>query len=286
MTAAVETGLLERRRAIMGARARRRRTVVLGVLAGLATLGAGYWVLTGPPVAIRHLEVTGYSRQDRSALDWAARVAASSGTMVSLPTERIREALADFPWVGRVEVRRDWPWGIVVAVRQARPKAVVVPSQGPRMLVTASGRVLGPAPARPGLPRIRMDGPSPAAGTRLTAAAVRAPLAFLAPLPKAIARRVRRLGFDTKGLLGAKLQGGPDLRLGAPELLGEKARALVAVMHYLPASEAASVSYLDLTVPQNAAAGLTSTLATQLSTAGPALVTTSTVNAAQDSSHG
>jgi cell division septal protein FtsQ len=286
VTAAVDTGLLARRRSIMGARARRRRTVVLGVLAGLATLGAGYWALTGPPAAIRHLSVTGYSRKDAKALDWAARVAASSGTMVSLPTGRIREALAAFPWVASVEVRRDWPWGIVVAVRQARPAAVIVPSRGQRMLVTASGRVLGAAPPRPGLPRIRMDGPPPATGRALTSAAVRAPLAFLAPLPKEIARRVRRLGFDKKGLLGARLQGGPELRLGAPELLHEKARALVAIMHYLPASQASSVSYLDLTVPQNAAAGLTSSLASQLSTASPELVPTSTVSADQPSSHG
>jgi cell division protein FtsQ len=284
--AAVERGLLQRRRATLGARARRRRTVVLGVLAGLAALGASYWVMTGPLVAIRHLRVTGYHGPDRQGLDWAARVAASSGTMVNLPTERIRQALAAFPWVARVDVQRDWLWGIVVAVRQARPAAVIVPSHGPRMLVTASGRVLGPAPPRPGLPRIRMDGPSPTAGQALTSAAVQAPLAFLAPLPSEIARRVRRLGFDRNGLLGAKLQGGPELRLGTPELLNEKARALVAIMHYLPASQAASVSYLDLTVPQNAAAGLTSTLASQLSTASPELVTTSPVNATQGSSHG
>jgi hypothetical protein len=204
VTAAVDTGLLDRRRSIMGARARRRRTVVLAVLAGLATVGGGYWALTGPPVAIRHLTLSGYARKDRGALDWAARVAASSGTMVSLPTGRIREALAAFPWVGRVDVRRDWPWGIVVDVHQARAAAVVVPSRGQRMLVSASGRVLGPAPARPGLPRIRMDGPPPAVGGSLTSAAVRAPLAFLAPLPREIARRVRRLGFDENGLLGAR----------------------------------------------------------------------------------
>jgi cell division septal protein FtsQ len=286
VTAAVDTGLLDRRRSIMGARARRRRTVVLAVLAGLATVGGGYWALTGPPVAIRHLTLSGYARKDRGALDWAARVAASSGTMVSLPTGRIREALAAFPWVGRVDVRRDWPWGIVVDVHQARAAAVVVPSRGQRMLVSASGRVLGPAPARPGLPRIRMDGPPPAVGGSLTSAAVRAPLAFLAPLPREIARRVRRLGFDENGLLGARLQGGPELRLGAPELLHEKARALVAIMRYLPVSEASSVSYLDLTVPQNAAAGLTGTLAAQLSTASPELVPTTTVSAAEPSSHG
>jgi cell division septal protein FtsQ len=286
VTAAIETGLLDRRRALTGTRARRRRTVVLGVLAGLAALGATYWAMTGPLVAIRHLKVTGYQRADGSALDWAARVAATSGTMLNLPTVRIRQALAAFPWVGRVDVARDLPWGIVVEVHQARPAAVVVPSRGPRMLVTGSGRVLGPAPARPGLPRIRMDGPAPAPGARLTSAAVRAPLAFLSPLPKALARRVRRLGFDRNGLLGAKLAGGPDLRLGAPEHLNEKARALVAIMHYLPANESGSVSYLDLTVPQNAAAGLTSGLASQLSTASPELVTTSTVNATQDSSHG
>jgi len=286
MTAAIETGLLERRRALMGSRARRRRTVVLGVLAGLAALGATYWTMTGPLVAIRHLKVTGYKRADGSQLDWAARVAATSGTMVNLPTARIREALSAFPWVGRVDVARDLPWGIVVEIHQARPAAVVVPTRGPRMLVTGRGRVLGPAPARPGLPRIRLDGPSPAPGTRLTSSAVRAPLAFLSPLPKALARRVRRLGFDRNGLLGAKLEGGPDLRLGAPERLNEKARALVAIMHYLPASQSGSVSYLDLTVPQNAAAGLTSSLASQFSTAGPGLGTTSSVNATQGSSNG
>jgi cell division protein FtsQ len=271
VTGAVDTGLLERRRAIMGERARRRRTVVLGVLAGLATLGAGYWALTGPPAAIRHLKVTGYSRADLPALDWAARVAASSGTMVSLPTERLRRALAAYPWVERIDVRRDWPSGVVVNVVEATPAAVVVPQRGQRMLVTAAGRVLGPAPRRPGLPRIALDGAAPAVGQSLTSAAVTAPLAFLAPLPREIARRVRRLGIATNGLLGARLQGGPELRLGSPEMLDEKARALVAIMRYLPAQEEANVAYLDLTVPENVAAGVTSAVANQPSGASSVL---------------
>jgi cell division protein FtsQ len=263
VTAAVDTGLLDRRRAIAGARARRRRTVVLSVLAGLATIGAGYWALTGPPAAIRHLKVTGYARADLPALDWAARVAASSGTMVSLPTERLRRALAAYPWVERIDVRRDWPSGVVVNVVQAIPAAVVVPQRGQRMLVTAAGRVLGPAPRRPGLPRIALDGAAPAVGQSLTSAAVTAPLAFLAPLPREIARRVRRLGIAGDGLLGARLQGGPELRLGSPEMLDEKARALVAIMRYLPAQEEANVAYLDLSVPENVAAGVTAAVASQ-----------------------
>ena len=99
--------------------------------------------------------------------------------------------------------------------------------------------MLGPVPEDAGLGWLRLPSPPPAAGYALPEAD-RAALDFLAAAPPEAARRVRRLGMDATGALSGRIDGGPALRLGRPEHLAAKARALGLVLAQVPAEDLAA----------------------------------------------
>ena len=192
-----------RRRRIARARGRRRRIAVLLGVAGLASLALLWWLAHGPLLAVSGVKVRGYDRDDRAALVAAIDEAASSGTMVSPPTDAIRAAAAAFPWVASVSVQRDWPRGVTVDVTPARPVAVAAGPDGAAAVVSEAGRVLGPVPQEAGLGWLRLPAAPPAAGYAL-GEGDRAGLAFLAAAPPEAARRVRQLGVRReRGAVGA-----------------------------------------------------------------------------------
>lgn len=251
MRSRAETALLERRDAVRVAQGRRRRTVALAVLASAATLAGGWWVLTGPPAQIDEVRVSGYGRADEVQLEAYLTYAARGETVVRPPVQRIRRAAAHFPWVQEVRVERDWPRGLVVTVTPAQPVAVVLPPRGAGALVTASGRVLGPAAPAPELPRIRIAGALPHVGATLGRADT-ATLVFAAALPEEVARRVRGLRAKGGALVG-RLAAGPEIRVGPPERLPAKAEVLTAVLEQLSTTEERGLAYIDLSVPERPA---------------------------------
>jgi cell division protein FtsQ len=246
--------VVARRRQIARARGRQRRGVVLIAVGLLAALGLLWWLAQGPLLAVGHVKVRGYDRPDRDALAAAIERAASGGTMVSPPVDEVRQAAAAYPWVAAVSVQRDWPRGVTVDVEMARPAAVAAAPGGEPAVVAESGRVLGPVPEDAGLGWLRVATPPPPAGYALPESD-RAALAFLAAAPPEAARRVRRLGMDASGALSGRIDGGPAIRLGRPEHLAAKARALGLVLAQVPAEDLRSATYIDLRVPKRPAIG-------------------------------
>ena len=122
------------------------------------------------------------------------------------------------------------------------------------MLVTADGRVLGPAPARGGLARVRLSGPAPPEGARITEADARLSLQLVRALPAALSGRLRELRVEGGQLLGS-LAGGPQLRLGPPDDIAVKAQALTVVLDHLTPDEERTATYLDVSVPERPALG-------------------------------
>jgi cell division protein FtsQ len=246
--------VVARRRRIARAQGRRRRLAVLLGVAALAALALLWWLAQGPLLAVSGVKVRGYDRDDRAALVAAIDEAASGGTMVSPATDEIRAAAAAFPWVASVSVQRDWPRRMTVDVTPARPVAVAAGPDGRTALVSGAGRVLGPVPERAGLGWLRLPAAPPAAGYAL-GEGDRAGLAFLAAAPPAAARRVRQLGVDATGALSGRIDGGPVLRLGRPDDLAAKARALALVLGQVPAADLEAATYIDLRVPVRPAIG-------------------------------
>jgi cell division protein FtsQ len=246
--------VVARRRRIARAQGRRRRQGVLLAAAALAALGLLWWLAQGPLLAVSGVKVRGYDRGDRAALVAAIDDAASGGTMVSPPADEIRAAAAAFPWVASVSVQRDWPRRVTVDVTMARPVAVAAGPDGRAALVSDAGRVLGPVPEAAGLGWLRLPAPPPPAGYAL-GEGDRAGLAFLAASPPAAARRVRQLGVDEAGALSGRIDGGPVLRLGRPDDLAAKARALALVLAQVPAEDLDAATYIDLRAPVRPAIG-------------------------------
>jgi cell division septal protein FtsQ len=233
---------------------RRRRTVALAVLATAAAAAGTWWVLTGPPVGIHGVAVEGYDGPNRAAVETTARLVAGEGTILDLPVGPMRAALTRFPWIEDVSLARDFPRGIRVEVTQAEPAAVAVPARGRKVLLTAEGRVLGLAPSRGGLARVRLAGTAPAEGGRVTEADARRSLQLVRSLAPALAGRLRDLRVEDGEMVG-RLAGGPELRLGPPEGLALKAKALTAVLGHLSADQERSARYLDVSVPDRPALG-------------------------------
>jgi cell division protein FtsQ len=246
--------VVARRRRIARARGRQRRGTALIGVGALAALALLWWLAQGPLLAVGHVTVRGYDRPDRDALVAAVEQAASGGTMVSPPVDEVRAAAAAFPWVASVSVQRDWPRGVTVDVATARPVAIAAAAGGEAALVAEGGRVLGPVPDDAGLGWLRLQAPPPPAGYALPDAD-RAALAFLAAAPQEASQRVRRLGMDATGALSGHIEGGPALRLGRPEHLAAKARALGLVLAQVPAEDVQSATYIDLRVPKRPAIG-------------------------------
>ena len=124
----------------------------------------------------------------------------------------MRLAAERFPWVESVAVARDWPRGLRVTVTEARPAAVGA-FEDQAVLVSASGRVLGPKEGAPGLGWLWLAVAPPPAGAQLPEGS-RAALTLIAAADPEVGARIRALRTDADGLLVGRLQGGPELRLG------------------------------------------------------------------------
>ncbi len=243
----------ERRRQVVRARGRRRRSGAMFVVVTAAAVVGLYWLLTGPLLAIQNVSVSGYDRDDRAELARALQDAADQGTVLSPPVGPLQAAAHRFPWVESISVSRDWPRGLAIHVVEAEAVAVAASREG-AVLVSEQGRVLGPVTENAGVGWLRLEGSPPPVGESLPDAP-RAALELVAAAGPDVGRRIRALRVDRTGSLVGRLTHGPGLRLGAPERLAAKARALGLLLAALPTDEQEAASYIDLTVPENPAVG-------------------------------
>lgn len=253
MSTRAATGLLDRRRAVLQVRHRRRRTMLLVGVTGCAAVAGAWWVANGPLLAVTDVQISGYRQADQARVVETVRIASRDGTMLKLPTVAVRESLASFPWVADVSVHHNWLRGIDVRIVQATPAAVAVTPSGERLLVSDTGRVLGDDPGGLRLPAYRA--PELAVGATLRGPAQRAPFAFLAAMAPATARRVQDLAV-VNGVLVGRLADGPELRAGPPREVWAKARALDAILAAPRLRESlAAATYLDLSAPKQPTLG-------------------------------
>lgn len=245
----------DRRRRVARDEGRRRRSRALWLLGALAVAALAYWVLTGPLLSVSGVSVRGYDRDDRAQLVGALETAAKRGTVMSPAVAEMERAAARNPWVDSISVARKWPRALAVDVVQSRPVAVAYADGTDAVLVSADGRVLDAATSDDtGLGWILLAEAPPAPGGNLPGASA-AGVEFLTHLEPEVSARVRDLAPGEGGVLGARLEGGPELRLGKPERLPAKATALAMVLDALSTEDRAAATYVDLSVPEHPAVG-------------------------------
>jgi cell division septal protein FtsQ len=246
--------LRERRRSVARDLGRRRRNRSLWLLGALAAAALLYWALTGPLLAVHGVNVRGYDRADREQLVAALTDAGESGSVLSPPRAAMEEAVRPFPWVESITVVRNWPRALGVQVTQVRPVAHARGTDGGTVLVGSNGRVLESSEGAAALGWLSLPTETPVPGAQLPDAES-AVVTFLGALDPELAARVRDLRMVEGGTALARLDGGPELRLGRPVRLVAKATALGLVLQALASEEAAAATYVDLSVPEHPAVG-------------------------------
>jgi cell division septal protein FtsQ len=228
--------------------ARRAALVPLALLAAGIVVGLGL-------VGFRAIEATGSFGVDRVEVVGAGggnvagavrkTVFATTGTtsMLSINPAAVAAAVASLPRVQTAFVDRAFPNTLTIKIVPERAVATAPTLQG-RVVLAASGRVLGPATAGAmGLPVIAAA-PSdiPGAGGTVTAPGVMAELGLAAARSRTL--RFRAIGYGQDGLVGQTAQG-VEVRLGDADQLATKLKVARSVLR----RAGTTVQYVDVTVP-------------------------------------
>ena len=232
----------------------RLRIATLVTLVCAPLLGGGWvWLRHSPLVSVEHVRLSGVSGRDAKAISSALLRATHGMSTLDVKQTALRAAVAGFPIVREVHASASFPHTLHVTVVEQPPVAMLV-SGGTRTAVAADGVVLGPALVSSALPTVAAS-TAPPAGQRLGAGAwqVQAVTA-LGAAPAALAKEVQSAYSGSKGLT-VVMEG--DL----PVYFGDSSRARakwLALASVISQEHAAGVSYVDVRVPERAAAGFAS----------------------------
>lgn len=228
-----------------------RRTVRgLVVLCVLATvLGAGFlWLRESSLVAVREVSVTGASSSQEARVREVLQRSALGMTTLAVREDELRAAVAPYASVADLQVDPSFPHRLSIEVVERTPAALAV-SGATRVPVDGEGRLLRGVRPEAGLPVLRLDDlPS---GGRIREPAPRAAIAILAGVPDPLRGRLERVATGPRGLR-LELREGPDLIFGSA--VRSRAKWLAAT-RVLAASSAQGATYVDVRVPEWAAAG-------------------------------
>lgn len=219
-------------------RRRLRRLVILASLVALA-FGAGALVLS-PLLDVDHVVVTGGGPREQEVRQ-AAEVEQGSA-MLLVDTASVEARIESLAWVASAGVERELPGTISIAVTSRPPVATVPRSDGTFAVVDPTATVVSLEAESPaGLPALVTDQVDVAPGDRVRPRATARVAAALGPL----AGRVGRVMVEG-GRAMLLIEGGPEVRLGNLDRLGEKMRAADAVLISLAG---VPVTYVDVSVP-------------------------------------
>ena len=141
--AAIEPRIAERRRAVATEKRRRRGRWALAVMAVVVVAGALYLFTRSPFLDVDRVEYRGVARSGAEEVEAAARVRVGE-PLVEVDTGAITRRIEAIPYVDTAVVRRDWNGLVVITVTERSPVATVATTDGGRVTVDATGRVLTP----------------------------------------------------------------------------------------------------------------------------------------------
>lgn len=229
-------------------RSLRSHARLLGALTVLAVAGLGGWLWgrDASVVRISHVEVTGATGLQASEIRLTLTQVAREMTTLHVRRAALLEAVAAYPQVRDVVVRTGFPHRARITVVE-RPPVAALTAGGRRVAVAADGTVLAGSKLPGSLPAVRVRSLPGGRATGRAALGVK----VLAAAPAAMRAHVERV-VATPGGLVADLRDGPRILLGD----GARARAKwVAAARVLGDSAASGARYVDVRLPERAAAG-------------------------------
>lgn len=224
------------------------RRALLAAAALLVALAGGFlFVRDSEIVAVERVAVRGASGPDAPKVEAALRHVARDMTTLNADAGRLEKAVEQYPTVDAVELDRDLPDALTITVLERRPVGVVG-TGGRKIPVTADGRLLRGATPDETLPTLSLERPP---SERVDDERGRRLLAVLAAAPDPLRRKARRMYLGENGLTLA-MRSGPSVYFGTTADLRAKWTAVARVLAD-PTTEGAR--YVDVRVPERAAAG-------------------------------
>jgi cell division protein FtsQ len=228
---------------------RHLRRGLLGAAALLLVLTGAYFFLRDSSLfEVRDVTVQGTSGPDGPNVESTLTSAAREMTTLNVSADELKQAAHRFPTVESVEIDRDLPHRVTLTVHEKRPVAVVVEGDR-RVPLAADGRLLEGATAPDDLPTLTVgDVTSNTVAGKKGGQLVK----LVAAAPQALRRRADKALLDGETGLTLEMDQGPDLYFGNDDDLHAKWRAVARVLAD-PSSQGAT--YIDVRVPERAAAG-------------------------------
>jgi len=248
----------------------RRGRVLLRLVTGflvVTALAAGgwMWLRDSSLVRVDDVTVTGVTASDGAQVRAALEEAARGMTTLHVREGALRDAVAQYSSVARLDAKTDFPHRLTIDVVEERPVAALAADDGHRVPVTGSGVVLRGVVADRDLPSVHLG--SPALGAKLTDRRVLGVLAVAAAAPAPLLRRTDELTSEARGVV-VTLRDGPELVFGDA---AEAKAKWIAAARVLAEPSAAGATYLDLRIPGRVAAGGLAPVTTQPTESNPLL---------------
>jgi cell division septal protein FtsQ len=244
--------LLARRRALSQARGRRRLTLICCVLGLVASL-AGYQVLKASSVfAVKSVVVHGGSPALDAQVQAQMQQAVAGRSLLAVNTAPLTRTLEQMAYVRAARVDRAFPNTLSVTLAVERPVAVAASGHS-AWLVSGDGRILGTTTAAAAhLPKVVLPGGlTLATGSLSRQANLATALRTLHLTPDWFRRQVGPITEIVPGTSSLTLvvNGRLQVRLGSIEQLSLKLRVAARWLGTMPASDRASVLYVDVSAP-------------------------------------
>jgi cell division protein FtsQ len=236
---------------------RRLRIAALVSIVCAPLLGGGWiWLRHSSLVSVRHVRLSGVTGHDAGAIRSALVRAARGMSTLDVKVSALRAAVAGYPIVREVHANASFPHTLRVSVVEQPPVAALV-AGGARTAVAADGAVLGPALLSSSLPSLTVGSAPPRGGHVGAGSWQGQALAVLGDAPGPLAKQVQRVYSGSKGLT-VVMPGDLLVYFGDAERARAKWLALASVMSQ---EHSDGISYVDVRVPERAAAGFASGVA-------------------------
>lgn len=202
-------------------RRRRTRSWIVGAIALVLLLGAGYVIGFSPALAARAVTVNGAKVLSRNEVLDAAGVKAGTPLVWVDPTT-VAERVSGLPAVAQVTVSRDWPDRVHIAVTERKPR-LAIPAGGGYLLADAYGVVFQAVENAPsGLVVVEAD---PTSQQVLVDVGT-----VFSSLSAATAAKVSRLEAPTRDGIVLRLRDGSRVVWGSAEDSALKSQVLDALL--------------------------------------------------------
>ncbi len=202
-------------------RRRRTRSWIVGAIALVLLLGAGYVIGFSPALAARAVTVNGAKVLSKNEVLDAAGVKAGTPLVWVDPTT-VAERVSGLPAVAQVTVSRDWPDRVHIAVTERKPR-LAIPAGGGYLLADAYGVVFQAVENAPsGLVVVEAD---PTSQQVLVDVGT-----VFSSLSAATAAKVSRLEAPTRDGIVLRLRDGSRVVWGSAEDSALKSQVLDALL--------------------------------------------------------